>query len=246
MRHSICSSRGGNPARARSGLRVAPVILALWALGAGASDLAWADLPRLSAGMGAGVGGLRREQAVAGVPYLTESGNPSAATWWLDLTWSSRARWTIGLHAHLLRVAIEDGSRVGTFDLIPVLAQLGVRRPLIGEKFWGFATVGAGFTASRFLPAGNEADWEAIGGGGLRFTRERPFTVAVHAGCDYSLSSELLLEAGAGAVAADSEITYRTARGGRPGQGFTEDASTRISATHLTATLGIRWWFEWW
>jgi len=232
--------------RARRAQRAAPIILALCALATGASDPAWADLPRLSAGMGAGMGGLRREHAVAGVPYLTESGTPSAATWWFDLTWSSRGRWTIGLHAHLLRVAIEDGSRVGTFDLMPVLAQLGVRRPLIGEQFWGFATVGAGVTGSRFLAAGNEADWEAAGGGGLRLTRERPFTVAIHAGCDYRLSSEFLLEAGAGAVVADSEIAYRTARRGGSEQGFREDASTTISATHLMATLGVRWWFEWW
>ncbi len=205
-----------------------------------------ADLPRFSAGMGTGVGGLRREQAAAGVPYLAESGVPSAATWWFDLTWSSRTRWTLGLHAHLLRVAIEDGSRVGTFDLLPVLAQFGLRRPLLREKLWGFVAVGAGLTGSRFIPAANEAEWEAMGGGGLQFTRERPFTVGVQAGCDYSLTPELLIEAGAGAITMDSEITYRVARRTGSGQGFTEDAMTSISASHLMATLGVRWWFEWW
>jgi hypothetical protein len=146
----------------------------------------------------------------------------------------------------MVRAAIKDGSRVGTFDLMPVLVQFGLRRPLIEGKLWGFATLGAGVTASRFLPAENEADWEAAGGGGLRFTKRRPFTVAIHAGCDYVLSSDLLLEVGAGAVAADSDIAFRRAGGGESGQGFVEDASTRISASHLMATLGVRWWFEWW
>ncbi len=217
------------------------VLLGLWVL---ALDIAGAQLPRISAGLGGGVGGLRREESIAGVPKLTESAGCTAAAWWCDFAWDTSAHWILNLHFHSLTVPIEDHGRVGSFDLLPVLAQVGLRRPLMPDRLWGYALLGAGVTTTRFTPNANTARWEDEGGGGLRFTRERPFTLAVSGGLDYVIGQNLLLEVGFGAVAMDSQIAYRRVRG--PNEGFEENRGAEVSASHLLGTLGIRWWCDWW
>jgi hypothetical protein len=229
-----------SPLRSASCGRRTLALAGLWALtlvGAGA------ELPRVSAGLGAGVGGLRREQSVADVPELTESNGCTATAWWFDVAWDTSKHWIIGLHAHSLTVPIEDDGRVGSYDLLPVLAQLGLRRSLIQERMWGFLLVGAGVSSTQFTPNSNTAHWEEAGGGDLHITHERPFTFALSAGLDYGIGSNLLLEVGAGAVYIDSRITYQRVP---PDQGFAEDLSAEVSASHLLATIGIRWWCDWW
>lgn len=218
--------------------------LALLGLCALILDVAEAQLPRVSAGLGTGIGGLRREESIAGVPKLTESSGCSAMAWWLDFTWETSKHWTIGLHAHSLTVPVEDHGRVGSFDLLPVLVQLGLRRSLVPDRVWGYALLGAGVTGARFTPNDNTAGWEDAGGGGLRFTRERPFTFGLSAGLDCAIASNLLLEVGAGAVTMDSQIAYRRVR--LPNEGFAENRGAEVSASHLLATIGIRWWCDWW
>lgn len=218
--------------------------VALVGLGILTLGIARAQLPRVSAGLGTGFGGMRREESIAGVTHLTESTACTAAAWWYDFTWDSSARWTVGLHLHSMSVQIEDGGSVGSMDLLPVLLQLGLRRPLISERLWGFASAGVGITDLKFTPTDETGGWEAAGGGDVQFTQEHPLTLALNIGLDYGIDSNLLLEAGLGAVSIDSKLTYQRARA--PDEGFVEDKSAEVSASHLLATIGIRWWCEWW
>ncbi len=234
----------GGRDRARTPLMLLSALLLLLLLFS--APPARAQFPRFSAGLGAGIGGLRYQEFVGGVPYSAGTGRFSGQSWWLDLTWNAYSGWTFGVSSHLLRVPIDDGGRVGTFDLLPVVAQVGLRRALITDRLWGFLNVGAGLTWSRYVTTGSTQRWESLGGGHVHLTRQRPFTFSLMTGLDYGLTPTLLLEAAVGSVQMDSEISYRTVPPIGSGTSFVHDRAALVEARHLLARVGVRWWFEWW
>jgi hypothetical protein len=109
----------------------------------------------------------------------------------------------------------------------------------------GFLGLGAGVATARFTPAATISSWTPPAGrDGIDVTRERPSVFELSAGVDFVLSSDFSLELAASSVFVDTEVAFDPAPiyGGE----FAPNRAYRVRGRHLTATLALRWWAEFW
>lgn len=209
---------------------------------------ALADLPRLSAGMGAGVGGLFHQEYVADGPRCEGMGHFSSSAWWMDLAWSFPSRITLGVRAHLLRVPLDDVTPVGTVDLFPAVILMGYRSPGLGGRLHGFVGLGAGLAWARLQSPADTSEWTSREGEGeeVGFSRSHPFVLEVLAGADLELTDDFLVELSFVSVMMDTEVSFQPAYGGGDAGTLESEYAYSVKGRHLLLTLGLRWWFEWW
>jgi hypothetical protein len=222
-------------------------LAALWLFAAiGAALPVEAQFPRLSAGMGYGVGGLFHKEYVADALQSSRVGGFSGATYTVELGYLFASHAMVGLRAHSLQVDLGNGTRAGTLDLLPATLFLAYRRPALLGSLGGFAGAGIGAASARFTPAATIDHWRPWDSATIDVTHERPFVAEFFAGADARLSDDFSLELALASTLMDTEIAYRPQPIDGEAGGFTPGHSYRVQGRHLVLALSLRWWVEWW
>jgi len=204
---------------------------------------AHAQFSRITAGMSYGVGGLFSEDYVYGVKQTATVGDFSSGLYAFDVGYVTRSRFTIGVRAHMMRVPLGGGGRIGRFDIVPGVVFLGYRKPAIVRSVSGFVGLGAGIASVRFVAEdGIEQDWDSMDEGRIGVSDDHPFVFEIFAGADVGLSEDFSLELTAASTFLDSEISYEPV----PDAGFVSEHGQRVDARHIAIGLGLRWWVELW
>ncbi len=206
--------------------------------------VARADLPLYSLGMGGGIGGLFHEEHVGEPLRSKQVGKFDSGVWWVDVTWSRRSRLTLGARIHHLRAGLGENPRVGTVSLLPAVLTVGYRFQGPAERVYGYLAAGGGIASATFDRSGYESSWEGEGGGEIRITDKHPLVFEALFGGLVRLSDDFSAEIGLAAVMMDTQVHYQPAVGenGLPDPSY----AYSVKGRHLVATIGLRWWFEWW
>lgn len=233
----IRNPRGGRPRsrRAHAGGAIALLVLA-------ALTPALADIPRMTVGLGYGPAGLFHEEYVDGAMRASGTGEFTAGSTWLDLTFLLPSHLTLGVRTHSLRTSLGDGTAAGRLDLVPVTMVLGYRRPALSGRLGGFVSLAGGVATARFHPAATIGNWLPWERDVIDVTRERPGVFEASAGAAYRLADALSLELALTSAFVDTEVAFKPAP--VDSTGFTPARAYRVSGRHLAASLVLRWWVE--
>jgi hypothetical protein len=205
-----------------------------------------ADLPRFCAGLGAGAAKLFQQEYTGGAPRSAGWDRYSAGVWWGDLSWSFRSRVMVGLRAHLLRVPLREGERLGTLDLFPAVVQIGYHHPGLFSRMRGFVALGAGMAWTRFVADEGSGIWRGTRDGTIRISAARPLVLSLAGGMSYELERNFLIELAVSSVFMDAQVAYRSIAGSQLGEEPRPEYGYEVEGRHILLTAGLRWWFEWW
>ena len=233
----------------RSGARVLPkvgIILLLCAAIFSTQARADFEFPRLSAGMGVGFGGIYHKDYVAGTYEGTHFGGKSSGLSWAGLSCAYPSRLMFGCRLHLLRIDLEGESGPGTFDIMPIVLQVGYYHPFAKDRLLGFVSIGAGTAWTRFRPGDRVDDWQAREGGRVEISESHPFVFEFDLGLGYRLHEDFLIESHLTSVLMDATIYYEGESDPEDGSTFKPEYAYEAMGRHMMATVGLRWWFEWW
>lgn len=235
-------SRQGSATGERTGSTI--LLTLLTALALLLPVAARADLPLYSLGMGGGIGGLFHEEHVGEPLRSKQVGKFNSGVWWVDVTWSRRSNLTFGARIHHLRAGLGDNPRVGTVSLLPTVLTVGYRFQGPAARAYGYLAAGAGIASANFDRSGYESSWEGEDGGEIRITEKHPPVLEVLFGGLVRLSDDFSAEIGLAAVMIDTQVRYQPPVGenGLPNPAY----AYSVKGRHLVATIGFRWWFEWW
>ncbi len=204
------------------------------------------EFPRINASMSYGVAGLFHDEYVGQAPRASEVGRFSSGAYGLDVAYLFPSRILLGVRAHMLRVAIGDGSDVGRLDLVPAVFMVGYRRPALAGRLGGFVIAGAGAASARFSPGRDIESWQPWSGSEINLTESDPLVFEALGGVDVFLSEDFSLELSVASVLMDTELTFRPAPIDGSEDGFAPGRSYRVKGRHLMLSAGLRWWVEWW
>jgi len=241
---SLLGRRHALLGRHRTGPRLPWIAGVLLGLLAGVTGEPGAQFPLYSVGLGGGVSGVRHEEFTGQVSRGKGIGKFSASVWWVDASWSPRGRWTVGARIHTVRVGLGEDPEIGTLSLVPAVLTGGYRFRGSTTRFQGYLAAGVGMASATFQESQSMSAWEGARGGELRLSEKNPLVFEAIAAGAVGLTKHLAAELGVTVVAMDTELLFRPIQ--QPGGVHAPVLGYRVDGQHVLATLGLRWWFEWW
>jgi outer membrane protein W len=202
-----------------------------------------ADVPRITAGMSYGIGGLFDEEYIADVKRASEMGHFSAGVFGVDVAFVFPSHLVAGVRVHSLRVPVGNSTDAGRLDLVPATLYVGYRRPALAGRIHGFVGAGFGIASARFAPAATIGHWQPWEGESeIDVSEDSPLVFEVTAGADVALSEDFSVDLTFASTFVDTEVAFRPL----PVQGLAAEEAYRVKGRHLSLSLGLRWWVELW